>query len=101
MTNEELLELARKALPESLKAVALRIVRQGGNDTVHWTQSHTEQGGSLEEELEQMLKIKLSSAPSTRPDSVDVAATETTDVGVRTTVVQIRDGVVKRVISQA
>jgi len=101
MTDQELLELARTALPDSLQTAALRIVRQVGNDTVHGLLSHAEQGGSLEKELEQMLKIKLSPATSARTDSVDVAATEASSVGMRTTVVQIRDGVVKRVISQA
>jgi len=100
MTDDDILNTARNALPDRLKAATLTIIR-GGQAPMHAQVLERKALDSrLLEELGRMLETRLPGTAQT-DNTVVVAATEETALGSRTTVVQMRDGVVKRVITQA
>jgi len=102
MTESQLLDLATSAVPERLRSSPRAIVRRVQPTPQGAPIEGADQGDAkLHQELEDMLQIKLPEAPAESSDSVDVAFQETTELGVRTTVVQIREGQVQKVIGQA
>lgn len=111
MTDEELLERARAALPEGIKTKGT-IVRRLGDHLLEGAESlgeHLEVAESLVEpsedalleDLEKYLGMDLPRTPDAATNSADVAFHHVSKIGHRTTVVQIRDGQIKRVIRQA
>jgi hypothetical protein len=116
MTDLELLNLAASHLPAELQALQGAIVRRVEPEQA--PQAFPPQAAPAEaapadevarnddemlllNEMECLLDTKLSRQPVKGADSVDVAFHEDTLVGLRTIVVQIRNGEVQRKIGQA
>lgn len=113
ISDEDLLALAIRELPkvlhERLQKTRARVLRCGQTPPVapelqvanklDEKEPDKDQEAGLLSELEKMLEIKIES--SSPDDSADIEYLEQTELGTRATVVQIRDGKVKRVISQA
>lgn len=113
ISDKDLLELAIRELPkllhERLQKTQARVLRCGqtppaapqlqGADNLDGKEADKDQEAALVSDLEKMLEIKIES--SSPDDSADIEYLEQTELGTRATVVQIRDGKVKRVISQA
>jgi hypothetical protein len=108
LTDDDMLALAQAALPERLRGAAAKVVRhapagvtrrQRGALEATDAHAHADADAALARGLEDLLKITLPAAPSP-DDSADVQILEPTALGLRTTVVQIRDGVLARVIAK-
>ena len=102
-TDEELLAIARAAVPAHLKPLG-RVVRRGGaaSEAAASASARGNQRAPTADEIARLVATEVGAklAPDD-PDAADVEFVEHTPVGARSTVVQIRGGQVARVLKRA
>jgi hypothetical protein len=100
MTGEELLELARQAVPEHLRSLA-RISTRGNAVRAASAKAGAEKEDdqAVARALAKRLGVKLPAARRAAvKDSADVEFVESTPLGQKSTVVQIRKGKVAKIL---
>ena len=98
MTDSQILELAKAAVPEHIRPLA-RIVQR--HDVATAARAPAGAGAPSKDTVIANLAKRVGAKPKKKqPDSADVEFPEHTALGLRTTVVHIRNGKVARVLKR-
>jgi hypothetical protein len=98
MSDAELIKIAQAAVPEHLKTLGRIVTRYDAPVTAAAATRGAPPRDDLMEALAKEVGAKLGKAA---PDSADVEFVEHTPIGARSTVVNVRNGKVARVLKRA
>ena len=100
MTESDLLRIAREAVPEHIRPLG-RVVRPNQGMAIAGISRSARAAPAADDELIDALAKKVGATPAkAEPNSADVEFPEQTALGLRTTVVHVRNGKVARVVKR-